>query len=213
MSRWVRRIKVTTESRVRVHTAEIPVTIVGLSARDALVVSPQPLGVPGDIIDIYLPAVGRREIELTAGVGATEEISKDFAVVVEFMIAEPKLRVALNDHLRLILAGEGGGTRRHARVLYDVPVRYGASAERAGRLEEISFGGLALYVNEALSPGANLRVVVPDHKTNANLSFEGKVVDQRAAKEGGFLTGVELAPLSATMRGALARLLADLLCR
>jgi hypothetical protein len=213
MSRLPRRIKVDTESRVRVHTDEVPVTILGLSARDVLVLAARPLGVPGDIVEVYLPAVGRREIEVTGGVTHTAQVERGFAVVIEFMVVEPRVRVAINDLLRLLLAGEGGGERRHPRVIYDVPVRWGPAGEYHGRLEEISFGGLTLYVNEALAPGDAVRVAVPDHGSAANLMLDGHVVDQLAGSEAGFRTGVQLLPVTGALRGALARLMADLLCR
>src|SRR4051794_11483239 len=103
-----RRIKVSTDSRVRVHTEEVPVTILGLSARDALLLAPRSLGNSGEIVELFLPAVGSREIELTAGVTHSEQVEHGYAAVVTFMIVEQRVRTALNDLLRLLLAGEGG---------------------------------------------------------------------------------------------------------
>jgi hypothetical protein len=208
-----RRIKVSTDTIVRLNGTEVPVTVVGLSARDALILCQQSLGTSGGTLDLVLPTVGKRAIEVMVGIGRADRIEQGYAIIVEFMIVEQKLRSALNDLLRLLLAGDGGGARRHPRIIYDVPVRHGPLGSMQARLEEISLSGLSLCTPDRMLPGTEITIVVPDYASDSNLTLSGQVVQQRMAKEGGYHTGIALTEITNEARGQLARLLADLLCR
>ncbi|MCU1283114.1 MAG: hypothetical protein JWM53_6660, partial [bacterium] len=135
------RIRVTTPTRVRTADGERAVTVVALSARSALMLANEPLGDIGRTIDLVLPGINGSELEITAGIERIERVREGEAVAVQFMIADPPLRRALTDLLALLLAGDGGGSRRLPRVIYDVRVRIGSEAEKLGRLEEISLSG------------------------------------------------------------------------
>jgi len=207
------RIRVTTPTRVRTADGERPVTVVALSARSALLLAEQPLGEVGRTIDLLLPGIGGDELEITAGIDKVDLVREGAAVAVQFMIAEPALRRALGDLLALLLAGNGGGTRRHPRIIYDVRVRLGGDAERIGRLEEISLSGASVRVGTQLAAGDPLILRVPLMRGGTFLRLVGRVVSQRPAVDGGHHTGVAFDDLNERTRHELSTLLADLMCR
>jgi hypothetical protein len=207
------RIRVTTPTRVRTADGERPVTVVALSARSALMLADAPLGDVGRTIDLLLPGIAGAELEITAGIERSERVREGAAVAVQFMIADPPLRRALGDLLALLLAGDGGGARRHPRVFYDVRVRIGGDAKRLGRLEEISLSGASVRVGTRLSKDDLLILRVPLMRNGSSLRLVGRVVDQRPSPDGGHHTGVAFDDLDARTRGELGALLSDLMCR
>ncbi|MDB4968381.1 MAG: hypothetical protein JWN44_4070 [Myxococcales bacterium] len=208
-----RRIRVQTSTRAIVDDQPRDVTVVGLSARTALLVSPTELAASGKTMSLLLPTVNGAEIDLMVGVDSVEKVAEGWVVAVTFMVIEQQVRTALNDLMALLLAGTGGGNRKHPRIIYDVTVRHGPALALFGKLEEISVGGLSVRVPERLAPGAMMRVSVPDYSSQAPLVFDGTVVQQRLSKEGGYHTGIAFGELDGELRARLARLLADLLCR
>lgn len=207
------RIRVTTPTRVRTSDGERAVTVVALSARSALMLADAPLGEVGRTIDLLLPGVGGEELEITAGIERVEQVREGAAVAVQFMIAEPPLRRALGDLLALLLAGDGGGTRRHPRVIYDVRVRVGSDAEQVGRLEEISLSGASVRVGARLHEGDVVILRVPLMRNSHSLRLIGRVVAQRPSLDGGYHTGVAFDELDERTRSELGALLADLMSR
>ena len=207
------RIRVHTPTRVRTADGERPVTVVALSARSALLLADAPLGHPGRTLDLLLPGIGGGELEITAGIERIEHVKEGQAVAVQFMLAEPALRRALNELLAVLLAGDGGGSRRHPRVIYDVRVRIGSDAEKLGLLEEISLSGCSVRVGSRLERDEPIIMRVPVLSEGNGLRILGRVVAQRPAKDGGFHTGVAFDGLDERTRTGLGRLLADLMCR
>jgi len=207
------RIRVTTPTRVRTADGERPVTVVALSARSALMLTQEPIGDVGRTLDLVLPGIGGAELEITAGIDKIERVREGAAVAVQFMIADPPLRRALGDLLALLLAGDGGGTRRHPRIIYDVRVRIGSDAERLGRLEEISLSGCSVRVGSRLEAGEPLILRVPLMRGGSSLRLVGRVVSQRPSSDGGHHTGVAFDDLDERTRHELGTLLADLMCR
>lgn len=208
------RIRVTTPSRVRTAEGERPVTIMALSSRSALVLADAPLGDVGRTIDLLLPGIGGAELEITAGIEKVERVREGAAVVVQFMIADAPVRRALSDLLALLLAGDGGGTRRHPRVIYDVRVRIGSEAEHLGRLEEISLSGASIRVGTRLQAEDPVILRVPMIRDGNSVRLLGRVVDQRPSNDGGFHTGVAFDALDDKTRAELGTLLADIMmCR
>ena len=207
------RIRVHTATRVRTADGERPVTVVALSARSALMLADAPPGAVGRTLELLLPGVGDQELEITAGIERIDHVREGAAVAVQFMIAEPALRRALADLLALLLAGDGGGQRRHARVFYDVRVRVGSDAEKIGRLEEISLAGAAVRVGSRLEKDDPLILRVPLIRGGDSLRLIGRVVEQRRSPDGGYHTGVAFDGLDARTRQGLGALLADLMSR
>jgi hypothetical protein len=207
------RIRVVKPARVRTADGEQAVTVVAMSARSALVLAKEPLGGVGRVIDLMLAGVDGSELEITAGIERVERVREGDAVAVHFMLAEPALRRALTDLLATLLAGDGGGTRRHPRVIYDVRVRIGSDAERLGRLEEISLSGASIRVGTQLGKDDPLILRVPLIRSGTSLRLIGRVVDQRPSPDGGYHTGVAFDALDERTRGELGTLLADLMSR
>jgi hypothetical protein len=207
------RIRVSTPTRVRTADGERPVTIVALSSRSALMLAETPLGDVGRTIDLLLPGIDGAELEITAGIERVERVREGAAVAVQFMIADPPLRRALGDLLALLLAGDGGGTRRHPRIIYDVRVRIGSDAEKLGRLEEISLSGASIRVGMRLPADEPIILRVPMIRDSNSVRLLGRVVAQRPSSDGGYHTGVAFDVLDDRTRGELATLLADLMSR
>jgi PilZ domain-containing protein len=207
------RVRVAKPGRVRTSDGEHVVTVVAMSARSALVLAKEPLGTVGRVIDLMLPGSDGSELEITAGIERVERVHEGDAVAVQFMLPEPSLRRALKEMLAHLLAGDGGGTRRHPRVIYDVRVRIGSDAEKLGLLEEISLSGCSVRVGARLEPGEPLVLRVPVLSEGNGLRVIGRVVEQRKALDGGWRTGVAFDDLDERTRTALSKLLADLMCR
>lgn len=207
------RIRVTTPTRVRTADGERPVTVVALSARSALVVAPEPIGEIGRTIDLVLPGIGGEELAITAGIARIDRVREGAAVAVQFMIAEPSLRRAISDLLALLLAGDGGGTRRHPRVIYDVRVRLGSESEQVGRLEELSLSGASIRVPMKLAADDPVILRVPLMRSGSFMRIIGRVVSQRPALDGGLRTGVSFDALDERTRTELSTLLADIMSR
>ena len=207
------RIRVTTPTRVRTADGERPVTVVALSSRSALMLADAPLGAVGRTIDLLLPGIDGAELEITAGIERIERVKEGAAVAVQFMIADPPLRRALSDLLALLLAGDGGGTRRHPRVIYDVRVRIGSDAEKLGRLEEISLSGASMRIGMKLPVDEIVILRVPMIRNGNSVRLLGRVVDQRPSPDGGYHTGLAFDALDDRTRGELGTLLADIMSR
>jgi hypothetical protein len=207
------RIRVSTPTRVRTADGERPVIVVALSSRSALMLAEAPLGEIGRTIDLILPGVGGVELEITAGIESVEKVKEGAAVVVQFMIADPSLRRALSDLLALLLSGNGGGTRRHPRVIYDVRVRVGGDAEKVGRLEEISLSGASIRVGVRLQKDDPVILRVPMMRDGSSVRVLGRVVEQRPSNDSGYHTGVAFDALDDRTRAELGTLLADIMSR
>jgi PilZ domain len=208
------RIRVSTKTYVQTDEGKYDVTVVALSARSALLFAGRELGVAGGVIDLILPSLAGRELRVTAGIEKSERIKEGAAVTVHFIVADQELRLGLNELLALLLAGTGGGSRKHPRVIYDVRVHIdsGALHDRA-RLEEISLSGGRIVTQLLLGPNAPLTVQVPLLNGGSSLRLGARVVAQKPDPDGGFRTGIAFDSLEGDRRLALGRLLADLMCR
>jgi len=207
-----RRIRVSTTTRAVIDGRERRVSLVGLSSRSALLVTNEEVSALGSIVSLYLPVVGH-DIEVLAGVQRIDKTPQGFAVAVLFMVTERETRQALHDLMRLLLEGDGGGSRAHPRVIYDTAIRYGPTLARPGRLGEISVRGAGIRIGDRLPVGETLKLSLPDFGSTAHLILTARVANQRLSPEGGYETGLEFILVDATTRGQLTNLLADLLCR
>jgi hypothetical protein len=147
------------------------------------------------------------------GVDWVEKVPQGFAVAVSFMVSEQVTRQALNDLMRLLLAGDGGGARAHPRVIYDTPIRYGPMLTQSARLGELSLRGAGIRMGEQIAAGESLSLSIPDFSSATRLVLKARVVHQCLSREGGYETGVEFDAPDEKTRTQLTTLLADLLCR
>jgi PilZ domain len=212
------RIRVSTKTHVQTDEGKHDVTVVALSARSALLFCGREIGVAGGVVDLILPSLAGRDLRVTAGIEKSERIKEGAAVTVHFIVADQELRKALNELLALLLAGTGGGSRKHPRVIYDVRVRVdGGTAEAPisdrARLEEISLSGGCIVTKALLGPSAPIVVHVPLLNGGSALRLGARVVEQKPEPDGGFRTGIAFDTLEGEPRLALGRLLADLMCR
>ena len=175
------RIRVSTQTYVQTDEGKHDVTVVALSARSALLFAGREVGVPGRVIELILPSLAGRELRVTAGIEKSERIKEGAAVTVHFIVADQELRLALNELLALLLAGTGGGSRKHPRVIYDVRVRVdSASLHDRARLEEISLSGGCIVTQMMLGPNAPLTVHVPLLGGGPSLRLNARVVAAEA---------------------------------
>ena len=179
------RVAVSAISRVITPTHTRVVRILGVSATTALVVARDPLGRVGQVVELFLPVVGNRELRITAGVVSADDVDPGHAVLLHFMVADVATRRQLNELIALLLAGDGDAARKQPRVIYDVQIRYGARGERVGHLEELSPGDLTMRALERIPNGAPIRLTIPGLVENAQLALEGRVTGQSLSREGG----------------------------
>lgn len=208
-----RRIEVSAITRARTELSERAVRIVGLSARTALLYAPEPLGWPGQCIELDVPVVGGRDLSVMAGIERSERCRDGHATVVEFVIPDADVRRQLNALLALLLAGEPDADERQPRVVYDVVVGYGPTNTGRAFLHEISLAGLAMRVGERMVHGLAVEVSVPTLRGGAPIAVVGRVTGQRLSAEGGYVTTLDFEPLDGARRRALGALVADLMCR
>jgi hypothetical protein len=208
-----RRIRVSAITRALIDGHERSVLVVGLSSRTALFVTEaDDMPESGSVLSLYLPGVAG-EIEVVVGVDWVEKVPQGFAVAVSFMVSEQVTRQALNDLMRLLLAGDGGGARAHPRVIYDTPIRYGPMLTQSARLGELSLRGAGIRMGEQIAAGESLSLSIPDFSSATRLVLKARVVHQCLSREGGYETGVEFDAPDEKTRTQLTTLLADLLCR
>lgn len=208
-----RRLAVSAITRARTADGERAVRIVGLSARTALLVAPEPLGWAGQCIDVDVPTVGGRDLSVMAGIAQSEHCKEGHVITVEFVIIDAEVRRQLNELLALLLAGEPDADARQPRVVYDVVVAFGPTGARQAHLQEISLTGLSMRVAERIAHDMILDVAVPALRGDASIAVRGRVTGQRLSAEGGYITALDFEPLDGTRRHELSTLVADLMCR
>ncbi|MCU1281769.1 MAG: hypothetical protein JWM53_5315 [bacterium] len=207
-----RRVQVAAVSCVRTPHGARAVRIVGLSARTALVLSTEPLGWPGQCVELDVPVVGGRDLAVLAGIVRAERVSDGHATAVEFVVVDAEVRRQLNDLLALLLAHEPEADVRQPRVVYDVAVAYGPTGQRRAHLQEVSLTGLSMRVAERMAHDLVVDVTLPSLR-GTEIAVRGRVTGQRLSAEGGYVTALDFEPLDGARRNALGVLLADLLCR
>jgi hypothetical protein len=208
-----RRIEVSAITRARTGDGERAVRIVGLSARTALLYAPEPIGWPGQTIDIDVPVLGGHDLSVMAGIARSERCRDGQAITVEFMIVDAEVRQKLNELLALLLAGEPDADGRQPRVVYDCLVAYGPTGAGRAHLQEISLAGLAMRAHERMPHDLVVDVTVPTLRGGAPIALTGRVTGQRLSAEGGYITTLDFEPLDGTRRQGLGTLVADLMCR
>lgn len=214
-ARAVRDRRIAVSAITSAHTAdgERTVRIVGLSAKTALLLSPEPLGAAGQTIDLDVPIVGGRDLVVMAGIAGGERTREGCVTHVEFVVVDAEVRRLLNDLLALLLAGERGEDARCPRVVYDTLVSYGPLGARRAHLQEVSLTGLQMRVGERMAHDAVVDVTLPPLRAGDAIELRGRVTGQRLSAEGGYITTIDFEPLDGARRRAVGELLADLMCR
>jgi hypothetical protein len=204
------RIKVSITTRVRTEAGERAVRVVALSAKTALLYSPESVGAVGQCVDLLLTGI-EREFEVRAGIERVESVFEGYASTVRFIVTDAEQRRRLNELLTLLLAGSGGGARKHPRILYEASLAVGQYGQ--GMLEELSLSGLSMRIPRQLANDAELTIAIPHILHRAPVLVAGRVTNQRPSPDGSYHTGVAFHPLSAERRMALSALLVDLMWR
>ena len=209
------RLEVSAITRARTPDGERTVRIVGLSARTALLVAPEPLGWAGQCIDLDVPTVGGRDLSVMAGIARSEQCKEGHVITVEFVVIDADVRRQLNELLALLLAGEPDADARQPRVVYDVVVAYGPTGARQAHLQEISLSGFSMRIAERIAHDVILDVAVPALRGDATVGA-ARPRHRPAALGRGRLyhrARPRAAGRNATPRALSARSCADLMCR
>src|SRR5207244_7502677 len=100
--------------------------------------SPASVGVIGETIELFLPALDGSDIAVMAQIIRDELADEGRMVAVRFDAVEPSMQSALSELLELLLSSTGSGTRKHPRVARRIEIRFGPLGELRGILEDIS---------------------------------------------------------------------------
>ena len=211
-TRYDRRIEVSAITRATTAAGERTVRIGGLSSRTALLLSAEPLGWSGQCIDLAVPVLGGRDLNVMAGISRSEPYRDGHATTVEFLIVDGDVRQKLNELLALLLSGESQSDDRQPRCVYDALVAYGPTRVGRAHLQEISLTGLSMRTEERLAHDFVVCVTVPTLRGTL-LGLKGRVTGQRLSAEGGYVTTVDFEPLDGPRRTTLGELVVDLMCR
>jgi c-di-GMP-binding flagellar brake protein YcgR len=204
------RIHVSTTITVASPGGNIEATLRDLSKGGARFVTPKAVGRVGETIELFLPSLSGEDITVMAEIIRSTEGTDGHTVAVRFDAVDPSMRQPLNDLIEVLLTATGGGQRSSPRVSRRMDIRYGQLGELRAILEDISRGGLAMTVADALVLYEELEVTVPDTAGDQLLILRARVVHQRAVEHEGemvYRVGLEFANLRIETRRCLNDLL------
>src|SRR5262245_49776991 len=134
-------IQLSTSINVVGPKGSAPATLVELSRAGARLVSRLQLGDAGAtlVLDLGDTKVRARVVRSTAG-------AREHSTSVLFLASEAAEQQGLQQMIAKLMAGDGGGKRKHPRVARRVDMRYGNLHELQAQLQDISRGGLSMIV-------------------------------------------------------------------
>jgi hypothetical protein len=205
-----RRIRVQTQTKVVTARSDHPVLMVAIGAQSALLLAGGPLARRGETVDLHLPGLSG-DVIVTAGVERLDPVHEGTVITVNFIVVDQQMRKQLKELLSLLLAGDGGGDRRHPRIKHDLPLAYGEKAQHPAQLEEISLAGIGMRTRERLKVGSQVKVTFPDDRNGARIVMLGQVVNERFIEDKNeYAVGVAFVKVDTKTRAALEELLAGL---
>src|SRR5256885_4909683 len=173
------RIHVSTKIDVNGPDGMVECELKDLSKGGARFFSPSTVGLIGETIELFLPAIDGSDIAVMAQIIRNELADSGRMVAVRFDAVEPAMARALSDLIELLLSSTGGGARKHPRVARRIEIRFGALGELRGILQDISEGGLLMTIAEPLSLYEDVDVIVSDLGGTELLTLHGRVTHQR----------------------------------
>ncbi len=202
------RLHVSTKIEVVAGGRLLEAELKDLSKGGARFVVAEPVGAPGDLVELALPSLGGAEIHVECEVIRSAPTDGGHAVAVRFADVAPEMREALLALIDELLATTGGGARSHPRVARRVDVRFGDLLQLRAILEDISAGGLQMTVGQPLVLHEEIDVGVPDLGGGPLLTLRARVVHQRRADAGeSYRVGLEFASMRREARACLEALL------
>jgi c-di-GMP-binding flagellar brake protein YcgR len=205
------RIHVSTKIEVATPNGIVEAELRDLSKGGARFHVAQPVGDPGETIELFLPSLSGVEIVVMSEIIRHQPANEGgHTVAVRFDVVEPAMREQLLELIDVLLSTTGGGRRAHARVARRIEIHFGQLDDLRAILEDISSGGLLMTVTEPLVLYEEVDVTVPDMGGGELLILHARVVNQRAiTKDGaqGYRVGLEFG----SMRPEAQRLLGELL--
>jgi c-di-GMP-binding flagellar brake protein YcgR len=204
------RIHVSTKIDVASPDGMVEAELKDLSKGGARFFSLTSVGLIGETVELFLPALDGSDIAVMAQIIRNELADEGRMVAVRFDAVEPAMARALSDLIELLLSSTGGGPRKHPRVARRIEIRFGALGELRGILQDISEGGLLMTIAEALSLYEDVDVIVPDLGGQELLTLHGHVTHQRKVeKEDGiaYQVGLEFRDMRPESRGCVEAIL------
>lgn len=204
------RIHVSTKIDVASPDGMVEAELKDLSKGGARFYSPASVGLIGETVELFLPALDGSDIAVMAQIIRNELADDGRMVAVRFDAVEPAMARALSDLIELLLSSTGGGLRKHPRVARRIEIRFGALGELRGILQDISEGGLLMTIAEPLSLYEDVDVIVPDLGGTELLTLHGRVTHQRKVtkKEGdAYQVGLEFQGLRPESRACVEAIL------
>jgi hypothetical protein len=136
------RIVVSTPVRL-IGREERSVLLREVSRRTARLFSDAPLGDPGAVVQLVLPSING-DLTVKAQVLSARACAADHDVTVLFVTDDDS--AGLEALLDLLLAGRGGGDRRHPRVIHRLAARLLDHPQVEAHIEDVSKGGCGLLL-------------------------------------------------------------------
>lgn len=208
------RIHVSTSITVAATDGNVEAQLRDLSKGGARFVCARAVGRVGETIELFLPSLTGDEITVMAEIIRSTEGGDGHTVAVRFDAVDPAMRQPLNDLIEVLLTATGGGQRSSPRVARRMDIRYGQLGELRAILEDISRGGLAMTVADALVLYEDIEVTVPDTAGDQLLILRARVVHQRAVEIDGeqvYRVGLEFGQMRTEARRCLNDLLKTVL--
>jgi c-di-GMP-binding flagellar brake protein YcgR len=204
------RIHVSTKIEVASPEGMVEAELKDLSKGGARFFCESSVGLIGETLELFLPALDGSDIAVMAQIIRNELADGGRMVAVRFDAVEPSMARALSDLIELLLSSTGAGTRKHPRVARRIEIRFGQLGELCGILEDLSEGGLLMTIPEALSLYEDVDVIVPDLGGQELLTLHGRVTHQRkVAKEEGhaYQVGLEFAGMRPEAKACVTAIL------
>jgi c-di-GMP-binding flagellar brake protein YcgR len=178
------RIHVSTKIDVAGPDGMIECELKDVSKGGARFFSPSTVGLIGETIELFLPAIDGSDIAVMAQIIRNELADTGRMVAVRFDAVEPAMARALSDLIELLLSTTGSGARKLPRAARRIEIRFGSLGELRGILQDIAEGGLLMTIAEPLSLYEDVDVIVPDLGGSELLTLRGHITHQRKVPKG-----------------------------
>lgn len=170
-------------------------------------------GQPGDEVTLRVPYSTNSEMLARGKIVRMEKTPDGFIHGIQFSDIKTEfitLCIGLSDFLP---DAEKPRQRKHPRVAWRTPIRYGLSNEKSGMLEALSQGGVTITVTTPFADDERIPIEIPHPLTKAPLRLTGKVIHQNLSRQviGTYRVGLEFVETTPEMTSTLEEILRTIL--